>query len=68
LFTIIIERFGEKHLPFQDPDGLLLNLTEAKQKDSRKGWETSELKSEEEIKGFHTVTLTLNNIKATADI
>lgn len=65
---IISERFGEKHLAFQDPDGLWLNLIEAKQEDDRKGWETAEMNADVAIKGFHTVTLTLNNIKATAAI
>jgi glyoxalase family protein len=60
------ERFGEKHIAFQDPDGLLLSLIETKQKDERKGWETIEIKAGTAIKGFHTVTLTLNDIKATA--
>lgn len=64
----ISERFGEKILPFQDPDGLWLNLTEAKHSDDRKGWETAAVKSDVAIKGFHTVTLTLNNAKATAAI
>jgi len=62
------ERFGEKCIAFQDPDGLWLNLIETKQKDERIGWETTEIKSDVAIKGFHTVTLTLNNIKATAAI
>src|SRR5690554_209356 len=65
---IISERFREKYLSFQDTDGLWLNLIEAKHKDERKGWETDEIKAEVAIKGFHTVTLTLNNIKATAAI
>jgi glyoxalase family protein len=65
---ILSERFDEKYLSFQDPDGLWLNLIEAKHKDERKGWETDEIKAGEAIKGFHTVILTLNNIKATADI
>ncbi len=65
---IISERFGEKYLSFQDTDGLWLNLIEAKHKDERKGRETDEIKAEVAIKGFHTVTLTLNNIKATAAI
>jgi glyoxalase family protein len=68
IHDIISERFGEKYLPLKDPDGLWLNLIEAKNKDSRKGWETSELKSDTAIKGFHTVTLTLNNIAATAAV
>src|SRR5690606_37867114 len=65
---MISERFGEKHLAFQDPDGLWLNLIESKQKDGRKGRETAEINVDVAIKGFHTVTLTLNNIKATAAI
>ena len=65
---IISERFGEKYLSFQDTDGLWLNLIDAKHKDERKGRETDEIKAEVAIKGFHTVILTLNNIKATAAI
>ena len=65
---VMSERFGERHLAFQDPDGLWLNLIEAKHKDDRTGWKTDNIKSDAVIKGFHTVTLTLNNIKATAAI
>lgn len=65
---IVSERFGEKYLALQDPDGLWLNLIETKHKDGRKGWETTETKADVAIKGFHTVTLTLNNSKATAAI
>ncbi|QEC53443.1 glyoxalase family protein [Anseongella ginsenosidimutans] len=62
------ERFGEKYLPFRDPDGLWLALIESREKDSREGWETPEINAEAAIKGFHTVILTLNDIKATAAI
>lgn len=65
---IINERFGEKYLSFQDPYGLRLNLIDAKHKDDRKGWETAELMASTAIKGFHTVTLTLNDITATSAI
>ncbi len=64
----ISERFGEKLLAFKDPDGLQINLIESKQKDYRKGRETAQISSDVAIKGFHTVTLTLNHIKATAAI
>ena len=64
----ISERFGEKFLSFQDPDGLWLSLIETTQKDERQGWQTSAISSNAAVKGFHTVTLTLNNIKATAAI
>ncbi|MFZ1610291.1 MAG: ring-cleaving dioxygenase [Chitinophagales bacterium] len=62
------KRFGEKYITFQDSDGLWLTLIEAKYNDERRGYETAEIKADVAIKGFHTVTLTLNNIKATADI
>ncbi|PKB18816.1 ring-cleaving dioxygenase [Flavobacterium sp. 5] len=62
------ERFGEKHLPFLDPDGLKLELIESKTEDTRKAWETDEIKADVATKGFHNVTLTLKNIKATAAI
>ena len=62
------ERFNEKQIAFQDPDGLWLTLIEAKQNDERKGFETAEIKADVAIKGFHTVILTQNNIKATAAI
>lgn len=62
------ERFGERQISFQDPDGLSLALIETKHQDQRNGFETAEIKSDVAIKGFHTVTLTLNNIKATAAI
>lgn len=65
---MLSERFGERYISFQDPDGLWLNLIESKQKDEREGWETAEIKSNVAIKGFHTVTLTLHNITATAAI
>src|SRR5690554_486002 len=64
----INKRFGERHLPFQDPDGLWLSLIETKSSDSRKGWETRDINADVALKGFHTVTLTLNNIQATAAI
>ncbi|HLW18783.1 MAG TPA: ring-cleaving dioxygenase [Cyclobacteriaceae bacterium] len=65
---VIEERFDEKLLPFQDPDGLWLSLIETKNPDSRKGWEINDIKADVALKGFHTVTLTLNNIKATASV
>jgi glyoxalase family protein len=62
------ELFGEQYLPFQDPDGLKLNLIIPKAADNRKPWESAEVKAAVATKGFHTVTLTLKNIKATAAI
>jgi len=60
------EKFGEKYLTFLDPDGLKLELIESKTDDTRKAWETDEVKADVATKGFHNITLTLNDIKPTA--
>jgi glyoxalase family protein len=62
------EKFGEKYLTFLDPDGLKLELIESKADDNRKAWETDEVKADVATKGFHNITLTLNDIKPTAAI
>lgn len=62
------ESFGEKYLPFRDPDGLTLSLIVPAQPDQRKPWETAEVKSDNATRGFHSVVLTLRNIAATASI
>ncbi|MDR6762746.1 glyoxalase family protein [Flavobacterium sp. 2755] len=62
------EKFGEKYLTFLDPDGLKLELIESKTDDNRKAWETYEVKADVATKGFHNITLTLNDIKPTAAI
>lgn len=64
----ISEQFGERKLSFQDPDGLNLSLIEAKNDDKRKGFETTEVSGEASIKGFHSVTLSLKNKTATAEV
>jgi len=64
----VAERFGEKILHFQDPDGLQIDLIESEIEDKRKPWETSEVKSENATKGFHSVTLTLNKVEPTAQV
>lgn len=64
----ITEKFGERKLPFQDPDGLKLSLIEAAHKDDRKAYETPEVNAKVAIKGFHAVTLSLNNNEATAAV
>jgi glyoxalase family protein len=61
-------RFNEAYLSFEDPDGLPLTLIIPEEKDNRKGWQTNEVKSDVAIRGFHSITLTLKNAKATAKI
>jgi glyoxalase family protein len=62
------EKFGEQFLPFQDPDGLRLELVVSKNPDTRKAWETSEVTEEVATRGFHGVTLTLRNVQPTAAV
>lgn len=62
------QKFGEPYLTFLDRDGLKLELIVSKTPDNRKPWETSEVKAGVATKGFHNITLTLENIKNTADI
>lgn len=64
----VAERFGEQYLSFQDPDGLHIDLIEPELEDNRKPWETNEVKASVATKGFHNITLTLKDIKATAEI
>ena len=62
------QKFGEKYLTFLDPDGLKFQLIESKTPDNRIGWETEEVKTNVATKGFHSITLTVNDIKPTAAI
>jgi len=62
------ERFGERYLTFLDPDGLKLELIESATPDDRKPWETDEVKADIATRGFHNVTLTLNNMTGTAAV
>src|SRR5690606_27556916 len=64
----IAEEFGEMYFPFQDPDGLNIELIVPNKEDSRNSWETEAVSATTAIKGFYNVTLTLRNIKATAEI
>ncbi len=61
-------RFGERYLTFNDPDGLKLELIESKTPDTRTPWETDEVKADMATRGFHNITLTLNDVEATAAV
>lgn len=53
------KRFDEEFISFNDHDGLPLTLLVPKKQDPRKGWQTSGIKSDAALKGFHSVTLNL---------
>lgn len=64
----VAERFGEQILPFEDPDGLLLNLIVPADADGRTPWTTADIGEQAAAKGFHSVTLTLRNSTPTAKV
>ncbi len=64
----IEEKFGEKYLSFRDPDGLKIKLVVPSTPDNRKPWETDEVNAAVATKGFHSITLMLKNVTATAKI
>lgn len=53
------EIFGEKLIEFKDPDGLQLQFIEPNIEDDRKAWTTTDITSQQALKGFHNVTLSL---------
>lgn len=68
IFNNVSEKFGEQYLTFLDPDGLKLELTVPAGVDTRKPWETDEVKAEHATRGFHHVTITTTKMDATARI
>jgi len=62
------ERFGEKYLGLEDPDGLLLNLIVPNTDDDRKAWTTDDIKEDAATKGFHSVVLTVRKVEPTAKV
>ncbi|MGY5851718.1 ring-cleaving dioxygenase [Salegentibacter sp. F14] len=60
--------FGEKVLPFQDPDGLRLKLIIPSTPDLRQGWHTNNISQDVAFKGFHSASLLLNHQGPTASI
>lgn len=68
IYNKVSEKFGEQYLSLLDPDGLKLELTVAKNQDTRLPWETDEIKAENALKGFHSITITTNKMQPTADV
>jgi glyoxalase family protein len=68
IYNKTAEKFGEQYITVLDPDGLKLELTVAKNEDTRLPWETTEINAESAIKGFHNITITTNKMEPTAKI
>ena len=62
------ERFGETTLCFIDPEGLGLALVGVSGAESEPGWTAGEIPAEYAIRGFHGVTLMLDDIACTEAI
>lgn len=62
------ERMNEQLLSFRDPDGLQINLIVPQVPDTRTPWVTSEVDTGVATRGFHSITLTVTSIQATAAI
>ncbi|MEX6690000.1 ring-cleaving dioxygenase [Danxiaibacter flavus] len=67
-FSEATERFGEHYLSFTDPDGLSISLVAPQKEDARAPWQTAEVKADMATKGFHSTTLSLRKIDATASV
>ncbi|WP_020180069.1 ring-cleaving dioxygenase [Methylopila sp. M107] len=63
-----VVRFGETVLAFKDPDGLSLALVGVEGAESEAGWTADEVPAEHAIRGFHGVTLLVNEAAPTARV
>jgi glyoxalase family protein len=68
IYNKVAEKFDETYLTLIDPDGLKLELTVTQKPDERPGYAPADIGPAHAIKGFHQVTLTLADLKGTADV
>jgi glyoxalase family protein len=62
------QRFGMDVLPFDDPDGMRIELITAGAPSGVDHWEMGPIPREHALRGFHSVTLWLEEIDLTADL
>jgi glyoxalase family protein len=62
------KRFGETVLPFRDPDGMRIALLGIPGIEGEPAWTTRQISAENALRGFHGVSLLLDDGAATADI
>jgi len=67
-YNKVAEKFGEQYLTFLDPDGLKIELTVPQKADTRKPWTTEEINEPVALRGFHHITITTNEMDATAKV
>lgn len=61
-------RFGADVLPFTDPDGLPLELIASEAPATLQHWHDGPIAAEKAIRGFHSVTLWLDQVEPTAKL
>jgi glyoxalase family protein len=62
------KRFGDSVLAFTDPDGMRLALVGVPEAATEAGWSNGDVPAEHAIRGFHGVTLLLDDVAATGAI
>jgi glyoxalase family protein len=62
------KRFGESVLAFSDPDGMALALVGIADAENEPAWSDGEVPAEHAIRGFHGVTLLLDDAARTAKV
>lgn len=63
-----IERFGEQVISFEDPHGLPLELVATDSSQFPTGWEDSPVPMVHQLRYFHSVSLSVREQKATAEV
>jgi glyoxalase family protein len=62
------QRFGEQVLPFDDPDGLRIELVEGAPWKGAAHWEDGPIDRRYALQGFHSTTLWLSRLEPTANL
>ncbi len=62
------QRFGEQVLPFDDPDGMRIELVEGAPSAETVHWEEGPVDRRYALQGFHSTTLWLDQLKPTANL
>ena len=62
------QRFGMEVLPFDDPDGMRIELVASEFSPDVRYWDNGPVPHEYSLRGFHSVTLWLAEIEPTADL
>ncbi|MFT8243414.1 ring-cleaving dioxygenase [Roseomonas sp. BN140053] len=62
------QRFGETVLSFRDPDGMRLALAAVPGIEAEPAWAAGDIPAEHAIRGFHSVSLMLEDIAATGAV